>query len=114
MVQNTSDGKLVEQEGGGEGGKRSSVGGVHVDSDEKMDSLQMEYTYLLTSQVIYPLHCRKTKNGCVLPSLLHRRLYGCQVRAKKCHNIDAYCCYRSHLFKIDFIVLDMLLLLPAS
>lgn len=61
MVQNTSDGKLVEQEGGGEGGKRSSVGGVHVDSDEKMDSLQMEYTYLLTSQVIYPLHCRKRK-----------------------------------------------------
>ncbi len=59
MVQNTSDGKLVEQEGGGEGGKRSSVGGVHVDSDEKMDSLQMEYTYLLTSQVIYTLHCSK-------------------------------------------------------
>ena len=27
------------------------VDGVHVDSDEKMDSLQLEYTYLLTSQV---------------------------------------------------------------
>ena len=51
LVQNTSDGKLVEQEGGGEEGKNSHVGGVHVDSAEKMDSLQLEYTYLLTSQV---------------------------------------------------------------
>jgi hypothetical protein len=42
----------VEQEaGGGEEGKRRSVGGLHVDNEEKMDSLQLEYTYLLTSQV---------------------------------------------------------------
>lgn len=53
LVQNTSDGKLVEQEAGGgeEGKQRSSVGGLHVDNDEKMDSLQLEYTYLLTSQL---------------------------------------------------------------
>jgi hypothetical protein len=52
FVQNTSDGKLVEQEaGGGEEGKQRSVGGLHVDNEEKMDSLQLEYTYLLTSQV---------------------------------------------------------------
>ena len=51
-LQNTSDGKLVEQEaGGGEEGKRRSVGGVAVDNEEKVDSLQLEYTYLLTSQV---------------------------------------------------------------
>ena len=52
LFQNTSDGKLVEQESGGEDHKhRDNVGGVNVDSDEKMDSLQLEYTYLLTSQV---------------------------------------------------------------
>jgi len=52
LVQNTSDGKLVEQEGGGgQTEKQRRVDGVHVDSDEKMDSLQLEYTYLLTSQV---------------------------------------------------------------
>jgi len=54
LVQNTSDGKLVDQEGGGgEDQKhcRENVGGVNVDSDEKMDSLQLEYTYLLTSQL---------------------------------------------------------------
>jgi hypothetical protein len=61
FVQNTSDGKLVEQEaGGGEEGKQRSVGGLHVDNEEKMDSLQLEYTYLLTSQVHkirYILYC---------------------------------------------------------
>jgi hypothetical protein len=37
FVQNTSDGKLVEQEaGGGEEGKQRSVGGLHVDSEDKM------------------------------------------------------------------------------
>jgi len=46
----------VEQEaGGGEEGKQRSVGGLHVDNEEKMDSLQLEYTYLLTSQVPYHL-----------------------------------------------------------
>ena len=53
LFQNTSDGKLVEQEVGGEDHKhREHVGGLPVDSDEKMDSLQLEYTYLLTSQVV--------------------------------------------------------------
>jgi hypothetical protein len=51
-LQNTSDGKLVEQEaGGGEEGKQRRVGGLPVDTEEKVDSLQLEYTYLLTSQV---------------------------------------------------------------
>jgi len=58
LVQNTGDGKLVEQEdssGGGkqkqEGGLQSDVDGVIVCNEEKMDSLQLEYTYLLTSQL---------------------------------------------------------------
>ena len=58
LVQSQEDGKLVEQEGGGGregvkgGGKHSgSVDGVAVDNEEKMDSLQLEYTYLLTSQL---------------------------------------------------------------
>lgn len=51
LVQNTSDGKLVEQEGGGAEEKQRRVDGVNVDSEEKMDSLQLEYTYLLTSQL---------------------------------------------------------------
>ena len=50
-MQNTSDGKLVEQEGGGAEEKQRRVDGVNVDSEEKMDSLQLEYTYLLTSQL---------------------------------------------------------------
>jgi len=50
LVQNTSDGKLVEQEAGEKVGQEH-VGGVQVNSDEKMDSLQLEYTYLLTSQL---------------------------------------------------------------
>jgi hypothetical protein len=74
FVQNTSDGKLVEQEaGGGEEGKQRSVGGLHVDNEEKMDSLQLEYTYLLTSQVhiIHFVLCRiwialKEKNDSIL------------------------------------------------
>merc|ERR1719341_501087 len=57
LVQSQEDGKLVEQEGGGRegikgGGKHTgSVDGVTVDNEEKMDSLQLEYTYLLTSQL---------------------------------------------------------------
>ena len=51
LVQSQEDGKLVEQEGGGlRGGKGGAVDGLAVDS-EKMDSLQLEYTYLLTSQL---------------------------------------------------------------
>ncbi len=50
-----SDGKLVEAEGNGglEPGDCNSktVGGVTVNSDEKLDSIQLEYTYLLTSQL---------------------------------------------------------------
>ena len=55
LVQTDSaDGKLVEAEGNGReqidcGGK--TVDGVAVNSDEKMDSIQLEYTYLLTSQL---------------------------------------------------------------
>ena len=30
---------------------RKSVDGVNVNSDEKLDSIQLEYTYLLTSQL---------------------------------------------------------------
>lgn len=39
LVQNKADGKLVELEG------------LSADSDEKLDSIQLEYTYLLTSQL---------------------------------------------------------------
>merc|ERR1712210_270356 len=49
LVQSQEDGKLVEQEGGGK--HTGSVDGVAVDNVEKMDSLQLEYTYLLTSQL---------------------------------------------------------------
>jgi len=47
LVQNTGDGKLVEGEG------RGTVEKHHGEamSEEKMDSLQLEYTYLLTSQL---------------------------------------------------------------
>ena len=51
LVQNTTDGKLVEQGGGGGGGKYGGVDGVNLENDEKVDSLQLEYTYLLTSQL---------------------------------------------------------------
>ncbi|TRY74564.1 hypothetical protein TCAL_09740, partial [Tigriopus californicus] len=50
------DGKFVEAQEGPHAheGKQSSgktVDGVSVNSDEKMDSIQLEYTYLLTSQL---------------------------------------------------------------
>ena len=48
LVQNTGDGKLVEGEG--RGAVEKHQGGVE-DHTEKMDSLQLEYTYLLTSQL---------------------------------------------------------------
>lgn len=55
LVQTDSaDGKLVEAEGGlddDNGGQCQGVGGVVVNSDEKLDSIQLEYTYLLTSQL---------------------------------------------------------------
>ena len=54
LVQSQGDGKLVEQEQeeGGKGGGKGCVNTVEgVDSEEKMDSLQLEYTYLLTSQL---------------------------------------------------------------
>ena len=55
----------MEQEAGGgeEGKQRSSVGGLHVDNDEKMDSLQLEYTYLLTSQVTLGVILKEQKAG---------------------------------------------------
>lgn len=43
LVQNTSDRDGTEAEKVGQ----EHVGGVQVNSDEKMDSLQLEYTYLL-------------------------------------------------------------------
>lgn len=52
LVQTDSaDGKLVEAEG--RGGSYCKLGddGVPVNHDEKMDSIQLEYTYLLTSQL---------------------------------------------------------------
>ncbi len=72
MQTDSADGKLVEAEAGlgltsgdvttgigtegGEGkcggsGVMSVVGGVAVNSEEKFDSIQLEYTYLLTSQL---------------------------------------------------------------
>ena len=53
-----ADGKIVET-GTGSGGRDSedckdgakNVDGVTVNSDEKLDSIQLEYTYLLTSQL---------------------------------------------------------------
>merc|ERR1719186_982075 len=63
LVQNTEDGKLVEQEAHRDGGKHGRVGGVLVDKDEKMDSLQLEYTYLLTSQLEDQRRYVETKLG---------------------------------------------------
>eukprot|EP00096_Caligus_rogercresseyi_P009011 TRINITY_DN2980_c0_g1_i1.p1 TRINITY_DN2980_c0_g1~~TRINITY_DN2980_c0_g1_i1.p1 ORF type:complete len:583 (+),score=196.54 TRINITY_DN2980_c0_g1_i1:96-1844(+) len=59
LVQTDSaDGKLVETEGNGEGNlnlerKGGGGGGDHlsVNTEEKMDSIQLEYTFLLTSQL---------------------------------------------------------------
>ena len=48
LVQNSSDGKLVQQEGGQE---EPGLGKVGPGQEEKVDSLQLEYTYLLTSQL---------------------------------------------------------------
>ena len=53
-----ADGKLVET-GGGRAGRdpedckdgAKNIDGVTVNSDEKLDSIQLEYTYLLTSQL---------------------------------------------------------------
>ena len=54
MQTDSADGKLVEAEGLG-GGQDfvdpKSVDGVTVNTDEKLDSIQLEYTYLLTSQL---------------------------------------------------------------
>ncbi|KAM3956792.1 BRCA1-associated protein [Aphomia sociella] len=44
LVQNKADGKLVASEGGGEG-EESACGG------EKLDSVQLEFTYILTQQL---------------------------------------------------------------
>lgn len=60
LVQTDSaDGKLVEAEGqggldgavNGDNCKAGAVDGVLVNPDEKLDSIQLEYTYLLTSQL---------------------------------------------------------------
>jgi len=63
LVQNTEDGKLVEQEQRTEGGKQGRVEGVAINNDEKMDSLQLEYTYLLTSQLEDQRRYFETKLG---------------------------------------------------
>ena len=49
LVQNTEDGKLVEQEARGDGAKQER--GWSCGPEDKVDSLQLEYTYLLTSQL---------------------------------------------------------------
>ena len=49
MQTDSADGKLVEAEGQLTNCK--GVDGVPVNHDEKMDSIQLEYTYLLTSQL---------------------------------------------------------------
>ena len=54
LVQTDSaDGKLVEAEGNGQDlhCRKGGVDGVPVGSEEKLDSIQLEYTYLLTSQL---------------------------------------------------------------
>ena len=56
MQTDSADGKLVEAEGRGTGhdfpdSEGKTVDGVSVDTDEKLDSIQLEYTYLLTSQL---------------------------------------------------------------
>ncbi|XP_043199621.1 BRCA1-associated protein-like [Amphibalanus amphitrite] len=48
LVQNKEDGKMVEVEDGREPGQRDSK---HADSEEKLEGIQLEYTYLLTSQL---------------------------------------------------------------
>eukprot|EP00092_Neocalanus_flemingeri_P012762 GFUD01013752.1.p1 GENE.GFUD01013752.1~~GFUD01013752.1.p1 ORF type:complete len:614 (-),score=212.76 GFUD01013752.1:76-1917(-) len=63
LVQNNEDGKLVEQEAQNEGGKHGRVSGVMMNKDEKMDSLQLEYTYLLTSQLEDQRRYFETKLG---------------------------------------------------
>ena len=50
MQTDSADGKLVEAEGTGYANCKG-VDGVPVNHDEKMDSIQLEYTYLLTSQL---------------------------------------------------------------
>ncbi len=45
------EGKCGGMVGEGGGGGVSVVGGVAVNSEEKLDSIQLEYTYLLTSQL---------------------------------------------------------------
>lgn len=53
LLQNKTDGKLVsvgEQRGEQDGDFPPNVTGYH-DSDEKVDSVQLEFTYLLTSQL---------------------------------------------------------------
>ena len=51
MQTDSADGKLVEAEGTGYADCKGGVDGVPVCHDEKMDSIQLEYTYLLTSQL---------------------------------------------------------------
>eukprot|EP00092_Neocalanus_flemingeri_P021045 GFUD01022801.1.p1 GENE.GFUD01022801.1~~GFUD01022801.1.p1 ORF type:complete len:614 (-),score=210.70 GFUD01022801.1:48-1889(-) len=63
LVQNNEDGKLVEQEAQNEGGKHGRLSGVMMNKDEKMDSLQLEYTYLLTSQLEDQRRYFETKLG---------------------------------------------------
>ena len=51
LVQNNEDGKLVQQEARGDLGKGGRGWEGMGDAEEKVDSLQLEYTYLLTSQL---------------------------------------------------------------
>jgi len=62
LVQNTEDGKLIQQEARSDGAKGRHSGQL-VDSEEKVDSLQLEYTYLLTSQLEDQRRYFETKLG---------------------------------------------------
>ena len=53
----------MQQEERNKGGKHGRVGGVMENKDEKMDSLQLEYTYLLTSQLEDQRRYFETKLG---------------------------------------------------
>jgi len=51
LLQNNADGKLVEVEGNTSNSRRSYNKGENMEHEEKLDSVQLEYLYLLQSQL---------------------------------------------------------------